>query len=191
MVRVRHTFVRIESKSQIKRWNEMENEPPTIFNAFLFYSYYSLTRISFHFRVSPFLSLSPSPLNSIINIFILTWSLQINGAGSFELEILEISNDKNHLIDGYCCGSNEKEKSKTVDCPKCTTAFRLCLKESSGGAESLGCPFGESTTKILGTSSFRLDGQRFANITVPFSFRWTVSIRLLLLNSPLTNDAHN
>lgn len=101
--------------------------------------------------------------------------LKINGAGSFELKILEISNDKNHLIDGYCCGSNEKEKSKTADCPKCTTAFRLCLKEFPGGAESFGCPFGESTTTVLGSSSFELHGQKFATITVPFTFRWTVS----------------
>lgn len=103
------------------------------------------------------------------------WFQKINGAGSFELKILEISNDKNHLIDGYCCGSNDKEKSKTAGCPKCATAFRLCLKEFPGGAESFGCPFGESTTTVLGGSSFEPHGQRFATITVPFTFRWTVS----------------
>lgn len=103
------------------------------------------------------------------------WSSKINGAGSFELKILEISNDKNHLIDGYCCGSNEKEKSKTVDCPRCATAFRLCLKEFPGGAESFGCPFGESSTAVLGGSSVEFRGQKFATITVPFTFRWTVS----------------
>jgi len=103
---------------------------------------------------------------------------QINGAGSFELQILEISNDKNHLIDGFCCGGgsgSDKENSKTAGCPACATAFRLCLKEYPNGAESFGCPFGENTTTIMGGSSFGFRHQKFATITVPFTFRWTVS----------------
>lgn len=104
----------------------------------------------------------------------------INGAGSFELQILEISNANNSLIDGYCCGTNEKEKSKTANCPECSTAFRLCLKEFPSGTESVGCPFGESSTTILGGSSFELRNQKFATISVPFTFRWTQSFSLIL-----------
>lgn len=150
-----------------------------------FYYFYSCCiLLEFHFGFS----LSHVSLTSLIYSLLYTfqisiqlstfsfsiWSLQINGAGSFELEILEIKNDKSYLKDGTCCGSNEK--SKTVDCPKCTTAFRLCLKEFSGGIGSLGCPFGENTTESFVLSSYTFAGQKIATITVPFSFRWTVSI---------------
>lgn len=83
-------------------------------------------------------------------------------------------------MDGYCCGTNDKEKSKTSKCPICGTAFNLCLKEFPSGTnsatESVGCPFGQNMTSVLGGSSFELQGQNFATITVPFSFRWTVSL---------------
>lgn len=79
-------------------------------------------------------------------------------------------------MDGYCCGTNDKEKSKTSKCPACGTAFNLCLKEFPSGTESVGCPFGQNTTSVLGGSSFELQGQNFATLTVPFTFRWTVSL---------------
>lgn len=118
-------------------------------------------------RVSLFFSI----IIPIFLLFLFRWSSQINGAGFFELRILEISNKKSHLKDGSCCGSYEK--SKTVGCSPCKTAFRLCLGEETVGT---GCPFGEKTTEVLGGSSFELDDRRNANnITVPFTFRWTVS----------------
>lgn len=101
------------------------------------------------------------------------------GAGSFELKILEISNDNNHLLDGSCCGTTavDDDKIKTNGCPACATAFQLCLKEFQGEIGFFGCAFGQNQTQVLGSSSFVLH-DRNVTITVPFIFRWTVSILL-------------
>lgn len=67
----------------------------------------------------------------------------------------------------------------SAGCSPCTTAFRLCLKEyqttEQGASISTGCSFGNSTTKILGGSSFVLSDPGVGAIVLPFTFRWTVS----------------
>uniref|UniRef100_A0A1A9VG01 Notch ligand N-terminal domain-containing protein n=1 Tax=Glossina austeni TaxID=7395 RepID=A0A1A9VG01_GLOAU len=107
--------------------------------------------------------------------------LEISAAGYFELELLEISNTNSHLLNGYCCGVPlEIRSTKTTGCPSCSTAFRLCLKEYSAvelGTTSIstGCSFGNSSTGILGGSSFVLSDPGRGAIVLPFTFRWTVS----------------
>lgn len=119
----------------------------------------------------------------IIRFFI--FSLQIFAAGSFELQILEISNDKSHLLSGYCCGSSSAinvKHQKTSNCPTCVTSFRLCLKEfqvTNMPKEQIGffgCAYGNTTTPVLGGSSFVLQEPNIETIKLPFTFRWTVSI---------------
>uniref|UniRef100_A0A1B0B2Q2 Notch ligand N-terminal domain-containing protein n=1 Tax=Glossina palpalis gambiensis TaxID=67801 RepID=A0A1B0B2Q2_9MUSC len=103
----------------------------------------------------------------------------ISAAGYFELELLEISNTNSHLLNGYCCGVPlEIRSTKTTGCPSCSTAFRLCLKEYSAvelGTTSIstGCSFGNSSTGILGGSSFVLSDPGRGAIVLPFTFRWT------------------
>lgn len=109
--------------------------------------------------------------------------LQIFAAGTFEFQILEISNYKSHQQSGYCCGSSTSNGAKnfrTTNCPSCKTLFRLCLKEYQGKTIPkdqigyFGCAFGNCTTQILGGSSFVLR-EPHITMTIPFSFRWTVS----------------
>ncbi|XP_023297032.2 protein serrate-like [Lucilia cuprina] len=106
---------------------------------------------------------------------------KISAAGNFELEILEISNTNSHLLSGYCCGVPlEIRSTKTTGCPPCSTAFRLCLKEYSAVEQgtpsiSTGCSFGNTTTTILGGSSFVLSDPGRGAMVLPFTFRWTVS----------------
>ncbi|XP_065372234.1 protein serrate [Calliphora vicina] len=111
---------------------------------------------------------------------------KISAAGNFELEILEISNTNSHLLSGYCCGVPlEIRSTKTTGCPPCSTAFRLCLKEYSAieqGTPSIttGCSFGNTTTTILGGSSFVLSDPVRGAMVLPFTFRWTKSFTLIL-----------
>lgn len=107
---------------------------------------------------------------------------QVSASGNFELQLLEISNTRNHLLTGYCCGvSTEVRTTRTTQCPPCQTAFRLCLKEyqsttppSRPGLLS-GCSFGNASSAVLGSSSFVLSDPDVGSIVLPFSFRWTVS----------------
>lgn len=46
-----------------------------------------------------------------------------------------------------------------------------------------GCAYGNASTPILGTSSFKLSDPNYSggNITLPFSFRWTVSKKYIFI----------
>ncbi|XP_020812019.1 protein serrate [Drosophila serrata] len=149
-------------------------------------------------------TLLPSPLvdcrslKSACNLIALILILlvhKISAAGNFELEILEISNTNSHLLSGYCCGMpSELRATKTMGCSPCTTAFRLCLKEyqttEQGASISTGCSFGNSTTKILGGSSFVLSDPGVGAIVLPFTFRWTKSFTLILQALDMYNTSY-
>lgn len=120
----------------------------------------------------------------IIIIFFLYSIPQVLATGTFELQILEISNTNNHLLSGYCCGVPLSIRStRTTQCPQCTTAFRLCLKEYQQTAAQAqpgqlnGCSFGNVTSNVIGASSFVLSDLvgKTGSMVLPFSFRWTVS----------------
>ena len=100
------------------------------------------------------------------------------GSGFFELQILEIANYRSELASGACCGSETRPDS-SVPCPRpCSTFFRVCLKEYQSNVTSTGsCSFGNTSSPVLGGSSFTLADQDRANgkLVVPFIFRWTVS----------------
>ncbi|XP_073818440.1 protein serrate-like [Musca autumnalis] len=146
-----------------------------------------------------FTSLSPSRLtmSSLIIFIILSVSVnKISAIGNFELEILEISNTNNHLLSGYCCGVPlELRKTRTTGCPPCSTAFRLCLKEYSAAEQgipsiSTGCSFGNTTTGILGGSSFVLSDPGRGAMILPFTFRWTKSFTLILQALDMYNTSY-
>ncbi|XP_037944015.1 protein serrate-like [Teleopsis dalmanni] len=123
---------------------------------------------------------------------------KISAAGNFELEILEISNTNSHLLNGYCCGVPlELRTTRTTGCPPCSTAFRLCLKEyqssmptEQGVSLSTGCSFGNSTSAILGGSSFVLSDPGIGAIILPFTFRWTKSFTLILQALDMYNKSY-
>ncbi|XP_030370346.1 protein serrate [Scaptodrosophila lebanonensis] len=132
---------------------------------------------------------------NLIALILILLVHKINAAGNFELEILEISNTNNHLLSGYCCGlPAELRGTKTTGCSPCTTAFRLCLKEyqttEQGASISTGCSFGNSTTKILGGSSFVLSDPGVGAIVLPFTFRWTKSFTLILQALDMYNTSY-
>ncbi|KAH8257786.1 hypothetical protein KR038_001281 [Drosophila bunnanda] len=137
-------------------------------------------------------------LKSACNLIALVLMLlvhKVSAAGNFELEILEISNTNSHLLSGYCCGMpSELRATKTMGCSPCTTAFRLCLKEyqttEQGASISTGCSFGNSTTKILGGSSFVLSDPGVGAIVLPFTFRWTKSFTLILQALDMYNTSY-
>lgn len=149
----------------------------------------------------------------LIYLFYLFFSFQTFQSGFFELQILEITNVNNRLATGRCCGSsnfysststpylyklisNSDSSDSSLLCSQCNTAFRLCLKEYQSSVSPLaaalskpsdwqGCAYGNATTPILGSSSFRISDPNYSggNITLPFSFRWTVSKYFILFLS--------
>ncbi|XP_060645747.1 protein serrate isoform X2 [Drosophila nasuta] len=132
---------------------------------------------------------------NLIALILILLVHKISAAGNFELEILEISNTNSHLLSGYCCGMpSELRATKTTGCSPCTTAFRLCLKEyqttEQGASISTGCSFGNSTTKILGGSSFVLSDPGVGAIVLPFTFRWTKSFTLILQALDMYNTSY-
>lgn len=91
--------------------------------------------------------------------------------------------------------SNSNINSNLNICPECNTAFRLCLKEyqsstSSKSTDWQGCAYGNATTPILGPnqSSFRLSDSKYGNMTLPFTFRWTVSCYIFIKNNNYKNN---
>lgn len=72
------------------------------------------------------------------------------------------------------------QNTRTTQCPPCSTAFRLCLKEYQSNVPNTpgilnGCSFGNDSSTVLGGSSFVLSDPDVGSIVLPFSFRWTVS----------------
>lgn len=100
----------------------------------------------------------------------------------------------NRLKQPLNCSYNIPSHFLLPGCSPCTTAFRLCLKEyqttEQGASISTGCAFGNSTTKILGGSSFVLSDPGVSAIVLPFTFSWTVSSSASLSQSPLTQFLH-
>ena len=95
-------------------------------------------------------------------------------SGVFELQILKLENPDSSLITGLCCeGDGEREACTN----SCRTFVSLCLKEYQSSVNWLDetCHFGNTTTDILGDSSFRFtaNGEK-SLLRIPFSFTWTV-----------------
>ncbi|XP_055903990.1 protein serrate [Eupeodes corollae] len=138
--------------------------------------------------------LSHSDMHTLVAYIVVFLINKVSTAGNFELELLEISNTNSHLMSGYCCGVPlEIRSTRTTDCPPCSTAFRLCLKEyQSSAPESFtaGCSFGNSSTGILGGSSFVLSDPGIGAIVLPFTFRWTKSFTLILQALDMYNTSY-
>lgn len=98
------------------------------------------------------------------------------------------------LVNSGSSSSVSGSSDSSLVCSQCNTAFRLCLKEyqsnvsppvvgtaPSKPSDWQGCAYGNATTPILGASSFRLPDPNSSgsNITLPFSFRWTVSTQFI------------
>lgn len=105
------------------------------------------------------------------------------GAGVFELQILEFSNYRAEVSSGACCGGGTTPAPggaapRTCAVP-CRTRFTLCLKEYQSAAAPGACSFGRAASPVLGTDSFTL-AEPLYTLALPFSFRWTVSVHLLV-----------
>lgn len=111
-------------------------------------------------------------------------SLQTSaGAGVFELQILELSNYRLELASGACCGGGAPAAAAGAGAGACSrpcrTRFALCLKEYQSVAAPGACSFGRADSPPLGTDSFTLAETDLYTLALPFTFRWTVSVRLL------------
>lgn len=117
-----------------------------------------------------------------------------DGKGFFELQVLEIANYRSELQSGACCGGSgagdeasvgtlvsgataAPPGTGTAKCPgQCATFFRVCLKEYQNNITSGGpCSFGNTSSQVLGPSSFTLADPDRGKLVLPFTFRWTVS----------------
>lgn len=114
-------------------------------------------------------------------IILLSFVLQCAaGAGVFELQILEFSNYRLQLASGGCCGG---AAPGAAGCARaCRTRFALCLKEYQSAAAPGACSFGRAASPVLGTDSFTLADPLYT-LALPFSFRWTVSVCIKLLDN--------
>lgn len=113
-----------------------------------------------------------------------------DGKGFFELQVLEIANYRSELQSGVCCGELAGAAASAAGgtgtvvpgpaptkCPgQCATFFRVCLKEYQNNITSAGpCSFGNTSSQVLGPSSFTLADPDRGKLVLPFTFRWTVS----------------
>ncbi|XP_044744621.1 protein jagged-1b isoform X2 [Coccinella septempunctata] len=104
-----------------------------------------------------------------------------NGSGFFELQVLEMANPRSELTTGQCCGGAVRNPLTSRCTTPCNTFFRLCLKEYQSNVTSTGtCSFGNTSSSVLGQSSFTLADPERGKLVLPFSFRWTRSFTLIL-----------
>uniref|UniRef100_A0A8C4W550 Delta-like protein n=1 Tax=Gopherus evgoodei TaxID=1825980 RepID=A0A8C4W550_9SAUR len=98
-------------------------------------------------------------------------------AGTFELQIRLMHNERGVLADGRCCRGGAELPCPTGE--QCRTYFRACLKEYQlrvlpGGP----CVLGAGATPVLGGNTFTAKPRRGAEhagrITIPFQFAWPV-----------------
>lgn len=98
-------------------------------------------------------------------------------AGTFELQIGLVHNEKGVLADGRCCRGG-----LDPPCPageQCRTFLRACLKEYQLRALPGGpCVLGVAATPVLGGNIFsagpRKSTERGDRMVVPFDFAWPV-----------------
>lgn len=103
----------------------------------------------------------------------------MRGSGFFELEVVELQNPAGRLANGDVCSDE-----------KCSTYFRLCLKEyQSNVTVSSPCTYGNTSSPVLAGNSFTFvePDKSNARLVLPFQFRWTVSdTPQLILARPTT-----
>ncbi|RZF46822.1 hypothetical protein LSTR_LSTR008054 [Laodelphax striatellus] len=108
-------------------------------------------------------------------------------SGNFELQILEMVNYRGETMNGGCCGqgvgggSRGGLAAKGLCTGRCSTVFRVCLKEYQSNVTSTGsCSFGNTSSPVLGGNSFTITDPDNGKLVLPFSFRWTRSFTLIL-----------
>ncbi|KAL8219825.1 UNVERIFIED_CONTAM: hypothetical protein K2H54_034467 [Gekko kuhli] len=111
-------------------------------------------------------------------------------AGTFELQIRLVRNEKGVLADGRCCRGGPEPPCPETD--PCWTFFRACLKEYQLRALPGGpCVLGTATTPVLGGNVFstsRRKGPESAHkMAVRFDFAWPRSYSLVLEAWDATN----
>lgn len=108
----------------------------------------------------------------------LYFASQARATGSFELQIIGIQNTRGELSNGSCCNLGDFRLDNGTCAHECRTFFRLCLKEYQSEVSDTGpCTFGNVSTAVVGGNTFSVHGDPNLNIilTLPFTFRWTVS----------------
>ncbi|XP_032821161.1 uncharacterized protein LOC116948523 [Petromyzon marinus] len=107
---------------------------------------------------------------------------QVSASGVFELQLHEFSNaggeeEAPRGAPRRCC-----ERAASDAC-ECRTFFRVCLKHYQASVSpEQPCTYGELTTPVLGSNSFRVEETRgFANpIRLPFPFKWPGTFSLII-----------
>lgn len=105
-------------------------------------------------------------------------SLQVpEAAGTFELQIRFVRNEKGVLADGRCCRGGLEPPCPVTD--QCQTFFRACLKEYQLRALPGGpCVLGTATTPVLGGNIFSTAHRKGLDsahkMVVRFDFAWPV-----------------
>ena len=113
------------------------------------------------------------------------------GTGSFELQLVRITNVAGELRNGSCCDGKHALSYGSRRClDPCDTFVKLCVKQYGTSRTATGpCRFGSTSTPVLGENSFDIplannktmkDGRKFNNpVVLPFTFSWMVSKLLL------------
>lgn len=103
-----------------------------------------------------------------------------HGSGIFELQVLEMANPRSELSSSQCCGGGQHSPISNRCSTPCQTFFRLCLKEYQSNVTSTGsCSFGNTSSQVLGRDTFTLADPERGKLVLPFTFRWTVSLKLI------------
>nr|XP_025042853.1 protein jagged-1a-like isoform X2 [Pelodiscus sinensis] len=101
----------------------------------------------------------------------------LEAAGTFELQIRLMRNERGVLADGRCCQGGAAPPCAREE--QCRTYFRACLKEYQlRVVPGEPCVLGAGTTPVLGGNTFAAKPQEgpepVGRITVPFQFAWPV-----------------
>nr|XP_056701779.1 protein jagged-1b-like [Euleptes europaea] len=107
----------------------------------------------------------------------------LEAAGSFELQIRFVRNEKGVLADGRCCRGGLEPPCPATE--QCRTFFRACLKEYQVRALPGGpCVLGTATTPVLGGNVFSTGHRKVPDaahkMVVRFDFAWPRSYSLVL-----------
>lgn len=109
----------------------------------------------------------------------ISFFLQIEGSGLFELKLKYFKNERGVDNEGACCSGRSDAKGNCIG--TCKTRFRACLKHYQVTIDtSSPCTFGDVITPVFEGNSLNLTERSkqegFENpMRFPFEFGWPVS----------------
>ncbi|XP_062818515.1 protein jagged-1b [Anolis carolinensis] len=126
----------------------------------------------------------PCPTSPCTFLLLLYLGAQVaEAAGTFELQIRFMRNERGTLADGRCCRGGLEPPCPEAD--PCRTFFRICLKEYQMRVQPGGpCVLGAAATPLLGGNAFSAGHPKRPDhghrVVMPFDFAWPRSYSLIL-----------